>query len=124
MDDHLLSADWFATSAQILHASFPNISEELRVSIGFGFHPRSAVLGARFREGGVGEFDAARPNGWTMADIEDRSAVIPLAIAERVAFFPDETPFRYAPAAKSLHRIEGWSVDARAQALAQPMLAT
>lgn len=111
-------------AAQILHASFPNISAETRVSVGFGFHPRSAVLGARFREGGVGPFDESRPNGWTVADVEDRSTVIPLAIAERAAFFPDEEPFQYASMSKKLQKLEGWSAEARARARAQPMLAT
>lgn len=108
----------------MLHASFPNLSDEVRVSVGFGFHPRSAVLGARFRENGIGPHDETRPNGWTEEDVERRSAVIPLAIAERAAFFPDEEPFRYAPVQHALQRLEGWDAEAKAQALAQPMLAT
>ena len=111
-------------SRNILHASFPNLSDEARVSVGFGYHPRSAVLGARFREGGVGPHDASRPLGWTEEDVKARSAVIPLAIAERAAFYPAETAFRYAPASEFEQSIEAWTAEAREHALAQPMLAT
>ena len=38
----------------------------------------------------MGPHDPARPNGWTAEDVAERSEVIPLAIATRAAFYPDE----------------------------------
>lgn len=72
----------------------------------------------------MGPHDPARPNGWTAEDVAERSEVIPLAIATRAAFYPDEEPFRYAPASQGQLTPEGWTGEARERALAQPMLAT
>ena len=35
------------TNRQAVHGSFANTSDECRVTINFGFHPRASVIGAR-----------------------------------------------------------------------------
>lgn len=82
------------TNRQAVHGSFANTSDECRVTINFGFHPRASVLGARGNGiHAVGSehiiYDEAR--------IKSRSRVLGLAIEARKQRFPSETPYRYAP---------------------------
>ncbi len=92
---------------QAIHGSFANTSDEVRVTINFGFHRRSSVLGVE--SGGVHNpvavYDAAR--------IHERSRLIAYAIDARAQRFPDETSYRYAPLAaqESTYR---WTPEARA----------
>ena len=72
----------------------------------------------------MGLHDPERPDGWTADDVRVRSEIIPLAIATRAAFYPEEVPFQYAMAGPGQLRAECWSAEERARALAQPMLAT
>ncbi|MGB1008018.1 MAG: phytanoyl-CoA dioxygenase family protein, partial [Thalassobaculaceae bacterium] len=77
---------------QMLHGSFANYSEDLRVSITFGFHRRASVLGAKpglSMAGAIAVYDDAV--------IFDRSAVVQVAIDARHQHFPHETPFSYQP---------------------------
>jgi hypothetical protein len=77
---------------QCLHGSFANSSPDIRVSITFGFHRRSSVLGAKGALSMTTQdiiYDQKR--------IDERSAVIPVAIDARYQKHPDETPFRYQP---------------------------
>ncbi len=79
------------TNRQIVHGSFPNQSPDPRVTINFGFHRRSSLLGATVpgEEGAVALYDEAR--------ILERSRVMGYAIDARRQRFPDESPFEYRP---------------------------
>lgn len=83
---------------QILHGSYANTSPDPRISMTFGFHRRSSVLGVegqlslKNKRGtlGFGEvFDEQR--------IFERSAVVAVAIDARRQHRPNETPHRYEP---------------------------
>lgn len=76
---------------QTLHCSFANTSPDLRVSLTFGFHRRTSVLGAK---GGLGTEGTAV---YDEQRIFDRSAVIAVGIDARRQRFPDEEPYRYQP---------------------------
>ena len=76
---------------QALHCSFANTSENLRVSLTFGFHRHSAVLGQR------GAIVVSADDVYDEARIFERSSVIATAIDARAQRFPDETPFTYQP---------------------------
>lgn len=82
---------------QIVHGSFANTSPDLRVSITFGFHRRSSVLGVR----GLLSLKSAQdlPPGTVYDEqrVFDRSAVIAVAVDARHQHFGDEQPFRYEP---------------------------
>jgi hypothetical protein len=79
------------TNRQALHGSFANTSKDWRVTINFGFHRRTSVLGVQ--AGGihnaVATYDADR--------IRERARLIGYAIDARRRRFPDETPFAYKP---------------------------
>ncbi len=83
--------DVIICNRQLIHGSFANTSDKPRVTLNFGFHRRSSVLGVR--GGGIHNvpvvYDAER--------IFERSKVIVYAIHARRQRFPDETPFRYRP---------------------------
>ncbi len=72
---------------QALHGSFPNTSANKRVSLVFGAHRRTSVLGIEGWTHGL--YDEAR--------VQQRSRVIALAIDARRQRFPDETPYVYRP---------------------------
>ncbi|MEM7218772.1 MAG: phytanoyl-CoA dioxygenase family protein [Pseudomonadota bacterium] len=82
------------TNRQTVHGSFPNTSDDWRITVNFGFIPRASVLGARgngIHATGSEEiiYDAER--------IEARSRVLGLAIDARRQRFPEEAPYDYAP---------------------------
>ena len=95
------------TNRQTLHGSFANTSEDWRVTVNFGFHRRSSVLGVR----GGGVHNA--PEVYDLARIRARSRMIGYAIDARCQRFPDETPFDYAPFADSGERYQ-WNAEAKA----------
>ena len=76
---------------QLLHGSFPNCGFEKRVTVNFGFHKRSSVLGTK--GGGIHSesqvFDAET--------INRRSKSIGYAIEARKAKYKDEEPYVYKP---------------------------
>lgn len=76
---------------QVLHASFANTSPDTRVSLTFGFHRRSSVLGAHGALGQAEEvvYDEER--------IFQRSRLIQVAINARRAYHPQEEAFSYQP---------------------------
>ncbi|MEQ9638622.1 MAG: phytanoyl-CoA dioxygenase family protein [Alphaproteobacteria bacterium] len=76
---------------QTLHGSFANTSPNRRVSVTFGFHRRTSVIGQKgaLAMDGDGVYDEQR--------IFERAAVIQVAIDARHQHRPDETPFRYEP---------------------------
>lgn len=76
---------------QALHCSFANTSDKLRVSLTFGFHRRSAVLGQR------GAIVVSSDDVYDEARIFARSSVVATAIDARAQHFPEETPFAYQP---------------------------
>ena len=76
---------------QLLHGSFANSGFEPRVTINFGFHKRSSVLGVM----GSGMHCEAKVYDESL--IEQRSKVLGYAIDARKQHFPDETPYQYQP---------------------------
>ncbi|HLI78678.1 MAG TPA: phytanoyl-CoA dioxygenase family protein [Candidatus Binataceae bacterium] len=100
------AGDVAITSRQAIHGSFANTSEDVRVTINFGFHRRRSVLGVT--SGGihnpVAVYDEDR--------IRERSRLIMYAIDARRQRFPHETPYRYQPLAEheDLYR---WTPDKR-----------
>ena len=77
---------------QVLHCSFANTSDDLRISMTFGFHRYKSVLG---QKGALSQnkettiYDAER--------IDDRASVIQVAVDARAQYYADETPFEYIP---------------------------
>jgi hypothetical protein len=80
---------------QVLHGSFANTSPDPRISITFGFHRRSSVVGVA----GMLRLDHEHPRGKVYDDqqVFDRSAVIAVAIDARHQHRPDEEPYHYQP---------------------------
>ena len=79
------------TSRQAIHGSFATTSSKVRVTINFGFHRRSSVLG--IRSGGV-------HNPVSQYDEEyifERSKAIAWGIDARSQHFPDEDRYVYEP---------------------------
>jgi hypothetical protein len=87
------AGDVTIVNRQMVHGSFANTSPDLRISITFGFHRRSSVIGQEIalnmRDYGGGTYDDAR--------IAERAGVVALAIDARHQAHPDEEPFRYEP---------------------------
>jgi hypothetical protein len=83
------------TNRQALHGSFANTSKDWRVTVNFGFHRRTSVLGVS----GGGIHNA--PGVYDDARIRDRARIIGYAIDARRQRFPDEVQFDYAPFAVS-----------------------
>lgn len=76
---------------QILHGSFPNCGFEKRVTVNFGFHKRSSVLGVN--GGGV----HSEAQVFDEEIIQRRSKSIGYAIEARKAKYTNETPYEYQP---------------------------
>jgi len=92
---------------QAIHGSFANTSDDVRVTINFGFHRRKDVLGVE--SGGIHNpiavYDDAR--------IHERSKLIQYAIDARRRRFPNESPYRYVPLAAEAHALR-WTPEAKA----------
>ena len=92
---------------QLLHGSFPNCGLEPRVTVNFGFHRRSSVLGDQ--GGGIHseaqEFDEEI--------IARRSRVLGYAIDARQQRFSDEASYRYQPFAEA-QKVFSWNAQAKA----------
>lgn len=78
---------------QLLHGSFPNCGFEPRVTVNFGFHRRSSVLGVD--GGGI---HSAR-QVFDEEVVTRRSRTIGYAIDARKQRFPNEEPYCYQPLA-------------------------
>ena len=76
---------------QLLHGSFPNCGFEPRVTVNFGFHRRSSVLGVD--GGGI---HSAR-QVFDEEIVTRRARTIGYAIDARKQRFPDEQPYVYQP---------------------------
>ncbi len=79
------------TNRQAVHGSFANTSRDWRVTLNFGFHRRSSVLGVK----GGGVHNA--PAVYDEDRIRQRARVIGYAIDARRRRFPAEVPFVYRP---------------------------
>lgn len=101
------AGDVAMTNRQIVHGSFPNESADPRITINFGFHRRSSVLGA------VGAGIHAKSAVYDEARIRERSRVIGYAIDARRQRFPDESPYEYRPFVESGDTFR-WDDHARA----------
>jgi hypothetical protein len=95
------------SNRQILHGSFANTSDDLRVSLNFGFHRREAIVGFRGK-GKQGDvvYDADF--------VRKRSEMIGYAIDARRQHFPGEQPFVYQPHAQNAE-VYRWTEAARAE---------
>jgi len=83
--------DVIICNRQLVHGSFPNSGFEPRLTVNFGFHRRSSVLGV---EG------AGMTSGREVYDealIEERSDVIGYAIDARRQRYPEEESYQYLP---------------------------
>ncbi len=89
------AGDVTMVNRQIVHGSFANSSPDPRISITFGFHKRSSVLGVAGKLR-LTASDTPDPV-YDERRIRDRAAVIALAIDARSQHHPDEVPFGYAP---------------------------
>ena len=99
--------DVVINNRQILHGSFANTGFEPRLTINFGFHRRSSVLGVM----GAGiHSDAVVYNDQF---IRERSRVIGYGINARAKKYPHETPYVYKPLADVQHEYE-WTEQAKA----------
>jgi hypothetical protein len=83
--------DVTVVNRQLLHGSFANSSPDPRVSLTFGFHRRSSVLGAR------GALSQTASEVYDEQRIFERSCLIPVAIDARARHYPGERRFAYAP---------------------------
>ena len=90
---HARAGDVTIVNRQALHCSFPNTSPDKRISLTFGFHRRSAVLGAR------GALSEAADTQYDETRIDERSKVISVAIDARSQFYEKEVPYHYVPMA-------------------------
>ena len=96
------------TNRQAIHGSFANTSDNVRVTINFGFHRRKFVLGVK--GGGI-------HNPVTVYDedyIRSRSRLIMYGIDARRQRFGDETPYVYAPLADCADQFR-WTPEAKAE---------
>ena len=76
---------------QLLHGSFPNCGFEPRVTVNFGFHKRSSVIGTQ--GGGIHSEAQVFDN----EIIERRSRSIGYAIEARKQKYPNEEAYKYYP---------------------------
>ena len=91
---------------QLLHGSFPNCGYEPRVTVNFGFHKRSSVLGTQ--GGGI----HSESQVFNEEIIERRSRLLGYAIEARKQRYPEEEAFSYSPFLKSGKQFK-WDEEAR-----------
>jgi len=92
---------------QAIHASFANTSDDIRVTINFGFHRRKSVLGVTTT--GANDTVVVYDDPF----IRERSRVIMYAINARRERFPEERPYRYKPLSDQEDSYH-WSPDTKA----------
>ncbi len=86
------AGDVTIVNRQAVHGSFANSSPDIRISLTFGFHRRSSVLGQKAALS-LTETNAVYDEG----RIFERAAVIQVAIDARHQAFPDQPVFAYQP---------------------------
>ena len=84
------AGDVTIANRQIVHGSFANTSPDIRVSITFGFHRRSSVLGVRGLLN-LRALGTPPSEPYDEQRVFDRSAVIQVAVDARHQHFGDET---------------------------------
>lgn len=85
------AGDVTITNRQALHCSFANTSPDPRVSLTFGFHRRSSVLGA------AGVLGSGQGFIYDETRIRERSSVIAVAIDARQQHYRSEPRYLYQP---------------------------
>jgi ectoine hydroxylase-related dioxygenase (phytanoyl-CoA dioxygenase family) len=93
------------SNRQILHGSFANTSSDLRVSLNFGFHRRSAIIGVK----GKG---LQAETAYDAEFVRKRSEMIGYAIDARRQYYPGQAHYVYQPHARSDETYQ-WSEAAR-----------
>ena len=81
--------DVIITNRQLVHGSFANTSEKIRVTFNQGFHKLSSVIGVK--GGGLHNSPAV----YTPERLRERSRLIALAIDSRSQRYPDESAYEY-----------------------------
>jgi len=89
------AGDVVICNRQLVHGSFPNTGFEPRLTINFGFHRRSSVLGV------LGAGMTSGEEVYDEALIEERSRVIGYAIDARRQRYPQEDSYQYLPFAQA-----------------------
>ena len=95
------------TNRQAIHGSFANTSDDVRVTINFGFHRRRSVLDVT--SGGVHSAVTTYDDEY----IDERSKVIAYAIDARAQRFPHEERYVYQPFVGREDELR-WNDEARA----------
>lgn len=85
------AGDVTIVNRQALHCSFANTSPDQRVSLTFGFHRRSSVLG---QKGALSETESTY---YDEQRIDERSQLIAVASDARAQYYPAETRYNYQP---------------------------
>ena len=91
------AGDVTIVNRQILHGSFANTSPDPRISITFGFYPRSSVLGVKSGLNLALEENKGKAKVYDEEHIRRRSAVVQVALDARQQTRPQEPRYRYAP---------------------------
>ena len=91
---------------QLLHGSFPNCGFEKRVTVNFGFHKRSSVLGVK--GGGI----HSESQVFDEEIISRRMKPLGYAIEARKEKYPNEEPYEYQPFKESNESFI-WNNEAR-----------
>ena len=86
--------DVIICNRQLVHGSFANTSPDRRISVGFGFLPRSSVVNVTaVRHSG----DVDEEQTYDEDRIRERSRMIAVAIDARQQRYPHENRYRYQP---------------------------
>ena len=106
IDEHLKNAvpmmlepgDCGMVNRSSLHGSYPNRSDERRITMVLGFHNRASAIGAETTN--VHAFKRPRPEKgkrikYSEAYVLKRARMIPLAIDARRQYYPNEIPYDY-----------------------------
>jgi hypothetical protein len=99
--------DMAISNRQVVHGSFANTSDNIRITINAGFHRRKSVLGVR--SGGVHNAVTTYDDAY----IRHRSRLIMYGVDARRQRFPDEAQYAYAPLADNAEDYT-WNAAAKA----------
>jgi hypothetical protein len=94
------AGDAAISNRQIVHGSFPNTSKDWRLTLSYGFHRRSSVVGVKTK--GVFNNDVT----YDAETVRKRSEPIGYAIAARRVHFPSEKQFDYRPQVEGGERFQ------------------
>lgn len=97
--------DVIICNRQLVHGSFANSGYEPRLTLNFGFHRRSSVLGVR----GAGIHSPV--SVYSTEVIEKRAEMIAYAVDARHQKYPEEKPYEYQPAKQAGHNL-AWDESA------------